>query len=63
MKKKTHSGGKKRLRLLASGKVKRGQVGMRHLLSKHSSKGKRHLGGKTYVHSANRYHVKALLNF
>lgn len=61
MKTKTHSGAKKRLRPKASGKVKRSKCNMRHILSKHSSKLKRHLGQRTYVDSANEYQVRRLL--
>ena len=63
MKPKTHSGAKKRMKLLASGKVKRKQVGLRHLLKAHNSKLKRHLGDTTYVHSANMNQTRRLLNF
>ena len=60
---KTHSGAKKRLVKLASGKVKRKKAGRRHLLSPHSAKGMRHLGLTAYVHSANMNQTKRLLNF
>lgn len=60
---KTHSGAKKRLIKLASGKVKRKKSGLRHLLSPHKSKTKRHLGIVGYVHSANMNQTKRLLNF
>lgn len=63
MKMKTHSGAKKRLRLLPSGKVKRKQVGMRHLNSHMSSKRKRHLGQGTYVDDANILQVQRCLVF
>jgi large subunit ribosomal protein L35 len=63
MKQKTHSGAKKRLRLLASGKVKHKQSGMRHLLSPHKSKGKRHSGKTAYVEAANMGQTRRLLNF
>ena len=58
---KTHSGAKKRLRALPSGKVKRSKVNKRHILSKKTSKRKRHLGEKTYVNEANERAVKQLL--
>ena len=61
MKVKVHSGAKKRLRALASGKVKRKQVGKRHLLNSTKSKTKRHLGKTTYVHSANMYQITRTL--
>ena len=60
---KTHSGAKKRFKLLKSGKVKRGQAGMRHLLSHKSSKRKRHLGDHLHVDSANLLQIKRQLVF
>ena len=63
MKPKTHSGAKKRMRLLPGGKVKRKQCGIRHLLSPHKSKTMRHLGDTAYVHTANMYQVRRLLAF
>ncbi len=61
MKQRTHSGAKKRLRLTGGGKVKRKQVGMRHLNSHMSSKPKRHLGKMVYVDPANMYQTKRTL--
>lgn len=63
VKSKTHSGAKKRLVKLASGKVKRRKAGRRHLLSAHSAKGMRQLTKTGYVHSANMNQTKRLLNF
>ena len=60
---KTHSGAKKRLVKLKSGKVKRKQVGMRHLNSHMSSKRKRHLGEVVYVDDANMLQVRRCLVF
>ena len=60
---KTHSGAKKRLRLLKSGKVKRKQSGMRHLNSHMSSKRKRHLGQMIYVDDANMLQIARCLVF
>ena len=57
MKQKTHSGAKKRFHVTGSGKIKRGQARMRHLLSNKTSKRKRHLGAPAYVHSANEYQI------
>lgn len=61
MKMKTHSGAKKRLRMKASGKVKRKQTRMRHILSNKSSKRKRHLGMPAYVDDANMYQIERCL--
>jgi large subunit ribosomal protein L35 len=63
IKAKTHSGAKKRLKLLASGKVKHKSSGMRHLLSPHNSKGKRQAGLTRYVEAANMNQTRRLLNF
>lgn len=60
---KTHSGAKKRLRLLKSGKVKRKQVGLRHLNSHMKSKTKRHLGEMIYVDDANLLQIRRCLVF
>lgn len=63
MKTKTHSGAKKRLVLLPSGKVKRKQTRTRHLLSNKSSKTKRLLGTTSYVDAANMNQTRRILNF
>ncbi len=63
MAQKTHSGAKKRMRLLPGGKVKCKHVGVRHLLSKHKSKGKRQSNKVTYVDAANMNQTRRLLNF
>jgi len=57
MKQKTHSGAKKRFRLKASGKIKRGQTKLRHLMNSKNSKAKRQLGAPAYVSSANEYQI------
>ena len=43
MKMKTHKGAKKRFKVTASGKVKRGKAGRSHILTKKTSKRKRHM--------------------
>ncbi len=63
MKMRTHSGAKKRLRLLPSGKVKRKQTRLRHLNSHMSSKVKRQLAEVVYVDDANMYQTRRLLVF
>jgi large subunit ribosomal protein L35 len=60
---KSHSGAKKRLKVLKSGKVKRKQTGMRHLNSHMKSKSKRHLGDVVYVDDANMLQVRRCLVF
>lgn len=63
MKMKTHSGAKKRMKLLKSGKVKRKQTKLRHLNSHMSSKTKRQLGKGVYVDSANMLQARRCLVF
>jgi large subunit ribosomal protein L35 len=60
---KTHSGAKKRMKLLPSGKVKRKQTRLRHLNSHMSSKRKRHLGDVVYVDDANYLQIRRCLVF
>jgi len=61
MKNKTNSGAKKRMRVLASGKVKRKQTRKRHLLSPRSPKAKRQLSKTAYVNDANYKQAQRLL--
>lgn len=62
MKNKTHSGAKKRMRLLASGKVKHKKQGLKHLLEWKRSKRKRALGKMAYVSKENMRAARLLLN-
>ena len=48
---KTHSGAKKRFRVTASGRIKRGQQGKNHILTKKSSKRKMSLRQGAYMAS------------
>lgn len=64
MKMRTHSGAKKRLRVVAGGtKVKKKSTRLRHLNSHMSSKTKRQLGKTTYVDDANFLQVRRCLVF
>ncbi len=63
MKQRTHSGAKKRLRLLPGGKIKKKSTRLRHLNSHMSSKSKRHLGKTSYVDDANLYQTRRTLVF
>ena len=47
---KTKSAAKKRFRVRPGGTVKRGQAFKRHILTKKTTKNKRHLRGATAVH-------------
>ena len=58
---KTHSGAKKRFRLIPTGKIKRKQRHKRHLLLNKSSKAKRQLGKTAYVSKASADIVRKLL--
>jgi len=58
---KTHSSAKKRFSTTGSGKVKRFQANMRHLMRKKSNKAKTRLLGATLVSPADEARVKRLL--
>lgn len=59
---KTKGAAKKRLRLTGSGKVKRAQAGHSHILTKKSSKRKRHLRSMTLVAAVDQKRMKKMLN-
>ena len=60
---KTKSGAKKRFRVRPGGTVKRGQAFKRHILTKKSTKTKRHLRGTVAVHESNMGHIAQMLPF
>ena len=60
---KTKSSAKKRFRVRPGGTVKRGQAFKRHILTKKSTKNKRHLRGAAEVHSTNAASVAAMLPY
>ena len=60
---KTHKGAAKRVRLTATGKVKRGHSHARHILTKKSSKRKRKLDIDTFVAEADEGRIKAMLPY
>ncbi|MCQ5131291.1 50S ribosomal protein L35 [Butyricicoccus faecihominis] len=62
---KTHSGAKKRFTVTKSGKIKRGQVGKRHLLNGHgkTSKRLRHLRKEAFADATNVAQVKRLIPY
>jgi large subunit ribosomal protein L35 len=60
---KTKSGAKKRFRVRPGGTVKRGQAFKRHILTKKSTKNKRHLRGAVTVHETNMGHMAQMLPF
>jgi len=60
---KTKSGAKKRFRVRPGGTVKRGQAFKRHILTKKTTKVKRHLRGMTEVHAADEKLIRAMLPY
>ncbi len=58
---KTHSGSKKRFRVTGSGHVKFKRAGMRHILTKMSTKRKRNLRKSGTIKKSDMYRVKRLL--
>src|SRR3954471_20296051 len=58
---KTKSGAKKRFRVRPGGTVKRGQAFKRHILTKKTTKNKRHLRGAVTVHETNMVSMAAML--
>jgi large subunit ribosomal protein L35 len=60
---KTKSGAAKRFRVQGSGGIKRAKAFKRHILTKKTSKRKRHLRGTTLVSPANKRAVKAMLPY
>lgn len=62
MKRKTHKGAKKRFRVTGTGKLMRHHSKMRHILTKKSSRLKRHLRKATTVSASDARRVRAMLN-
>lgn len=60
---KTHRGAKKRFKLTASGKVKRHHSFARHILTKKSSKRKRHLAKASILSEADAKAVRDMLPY
>jgi large subunit ribosomal protein L35 len=58
---KTKSSAKKRFRVRPGGTVKRGQAFKRHILTKKTTKNKRHLRGAVGVHETNMASVAQML--
>jgi large subunit ribosomal protein L35 len=58
---KTHSGAKKRFKLTASGKLKRKNSNMNHILAKMKPERKRRLGKSVYVNEVDEQRVKRML--
>jgi len=60
---KSKKGAVKRFRVRGSGSIKRSRAYMRHILTKKSTKRKRHLRGTTEVHATNKRAVRAMLPY
>ena len=60
---KTKSGAKKRFRVRGNGSVKRAMAYKRHILTKKTTKNKRHLRGTAGIHSTNADSVKAMMPY
>ena len=58
---KTKSGAKKRFRVRPGGTVKRGHAFKRHILTKKTTKNKRHLRGAVAVHETNMASISQML--
>jgi large subunit ribosomal protein L35 len=60
---KTKSGAAKRFRVRKGGTVKRSKAYLRHILTKKSTKRKRHLRGTTSVDAADKKSIRAMLPY
>jgi len=60
---KTKSGAAKRFRKQGKGGIKRSKANLRHILTKKSTKRKRHLRGTTGVHASDLRSVRAMLPY
>jgi large subunit ribosomal protein L35 len=60
---KTKKSAAKRFRVRAGGSVKRGQAFKRHILTKKTTKNKRHLRGSEAVHETNLVSVRAMMPY
>jgi large subunit ribosomal protein L35 len=60
---KTKKSASKRFVVRPGGTVKRGQAFKRHILTKKSTKNKRHLRGSTGVHASDANSVRAMMPF
>ena len=60
---KTHSGAAKRFTKTASGKFKRGQSKMRHILTSKATKTKRHLGQSVLISKADTPKIARMLPY
>ena len=60
---KSKSGAAKRFKARGNGKFKRTQANLRHILTKKSTKRKRHLRGATAVSTSDHGHIRTMLPY
>ena len=60
---KTKKSAAKRFRIRPGGSVKRGQAFKRHILTKKTTKNKRHLRGSVQVHEADVASIRAMMPY
>jgi len=60
---KTKKSAAKRFKIRASGSIKRGQAFKRHILTKKTTKSKRHLRGAVNLHPADELSVRRMLPY
>lgn len=60
---KTKSGAAKRFKVRPGGSIKRSQAFKRHILTKKTTKNKRHLRGSTGVHASDKASVRTMLPY
>jgi large subunit ribosomal protein L35 len=58
---KTKSGAAKRFRFTGGGGIKRSRAFLRHILTKKSTKRKRHLRGTTQVNASDKRSIRSML--
>jgi len=60
---KTKRSAAKRFKVRSGGSIKRSQAFKRHILTKKTTKNKRHLRGTAEVHATDKQHVRAMLPY
>jgi len=60
---KTKRSAAKRFKVRSGGSIKRSQAFKRHILTKKTTKNKRHLRGMAGVHATDKQHVRAMLPY
>ena len=60
---KTKKSAAKRFRVRAGGSIKRGQAFKRHILTKKTTKNKRHLRGAVQVHESDAQSVRSMMPY